>query len=211
MTRAITIRKTNNPKILGLDCSSSTVGWGLIALDEVPELVAYGHIKPLGPNYVDMERLDDIYCRINELCNELDPSYVAVEDIFLFVKGQSTARTITILAAFNRVISLATYQKTKNVSFYLVHDIRRIISNQYDIKIDKEGMPDAINSYLSADFDLMINKKGNIKKETYDEADGIAVAWAHYLCIKHPEIWQEIQDTRDRKKLRRKGKKGKKE
>lgn len=196
--------KTSKTSILGLDCSSATVGWGLIVLNKSPTLVAHGHIKPLNSKHADIERLNDIYHRIGKLCDETRPSCVAVEDVFLFMKGKSTARTITLLAAFNRVISLATYQKTKNVYLYSVHDIRNLINKNYNITIDKESMPNAVADYLEPKFEPIINKKGNISKETYDEADGVAAAWAHAVRTQNPDLWAQIQKAKEKRK---KGKK----
>jgi Holliday junction resolvasome RuvABC endonuclease subunit len=197
--------KTSKTSILGLDCSSATVGWGLVVLNKNPTLVAHGHIKPLDSKHGDIERLDDIYHRIGKLCDVTRPSCVAVEDVFLFMKGKSTARTITLLAAFNRVISLAAYQKVGDVRLYSVHDIRNLISKQHDLKIDKESMPEAIKACLESDFEPIINKRGNIAKETYDEADGIAAAWAHTVCVRNPDLWTQIQEARQKSK--KKGKK----
>lgn len=201
--------KTNKTSILGLDCSSTTVGWGLVVLNKNPTLVAHGHIKPLDSKYRDIERLDDIYRKIGKLCIDIRPSCVAVEDVFLFMKGKSTARTITLLAAFNRIISLAAYHEVGEINWYSVHDIRSLISKQYNIKIDKESMPDAIMAHLEAGFKPVKNKKGIMAKETYDEADGIAVAWAHAICVKNPDLWIGIQKAREDAKVKRK-KKGKK-
>jgi len=197
--------KTSKTSILGLDCSSTTVGWGLVILNKNPILVAHGHIKPLDSKHGDIERLDDIYHRIGKLCDETRPLCVAVEDVFLFMKGKSTARTITLLAAFNRIISLAAFQKIGSVNLYSVHDIRNLISKNYNIEIDKESMPDAIVANLEPQFTSVLNKKGIVAKETYDEADGIAAAWAHAIRLKNPDLWAQIQQARTKKK--KKGKK----
>lgn len=189
--RIITLQSdVANPTVLGLDCSSATIGFGLIKLSTPLELVAYGHIKPLDSKYTEMRRLDDVYDRINNLCDLLKPSIVSVEDIFLFMKGKSKARTITLLTAFNRVISLAAYQKTENVKFYTVHEIRKIIKSAFNIENDigKEDMPNFIRDYLESDFSDIKNKNNKQAKETCDEADGIAAAWCYALCQSNPAL-----------------------
>jgi Holliday junction resolvasome RuvABC endonuclease subunit len=172
--------------ILGLDCSSATIGWGLIALNSDPVLLAYGHIKPLKSKYMLLERLNDVYDRIDCLCDQLQPTHIAIEDIVLFMKNKSQAQTITILASFNRVVALAAYKKVPQVTFYSVHEIRKLIKigNNLSFKIGKDDMPEIIRGNLAQNFGEIINKRGNLAKETFDESDGIAVAWAHAIDLR---------------------------
>lgn len=104
--------------------------------------------------------------------------------------GKSKARTITILTAFNRVASLALYQKIGNVNYYSVHQIRKIIKNAYNLKdvIEKEDIPSIINENLEKSFLGPINKKGNVAKEALDESDGIAAAWCFALLQLNPQL-----------------------
>jgi Holliday junction resolvasome RuvABC endonuclease subunit len=182
--------------VLGLDCSSSVVGWGLIGCksDKSLILLAHGHIKPLDSKYELFVRLNDIFDRIGQLCSDLSPTYIAIEDIFTYIKGKSTAKTITILTAFNRVIGLAAYKKNENVLLYSVNKIRPMIRKSYSIKekIEKHQIPDIIRKYLEPSFGDISNKLGNISKTTYDESDGIAVAWACALDIPFKRLTKEF-------------------
>lgn len=183
-----------NPKyytVLGLDCSSSTIGWGVISIENNNIcLLGNGYFKPPNSKNYELMRLQSTWKYIIDLCQEFNPNCVSVEDIFIFMKGKSQARTITVLTAFNRVASLAAYQITNNVSFYSVHQVRSIIKEYYNIKgvIQKKDMPNIIRSFLSPNFSNIINRNGNISIETYDEADGIAVSWAKVLHILRPDI-----------------------
>jgi len=174
-------------KVLGLDCSSSTIGWGLVDLNDEPHLLAYGHIKPLDSKHGLIERLDGVYETIKTLCEELEPTHVSIEDILLFMKGKSQAKTITILATFNRVAALSAHKNSDaEIIFYPSQTIRKIIKNACKLpkKIEKEGIPDLIIDKLEPTFETLINRKGNVAKEAYDEADGIAAAWACVLELK---------------------------
>jgi len=94
--------------------------------------------------------------------------------------GISNAQTITILAGFNRVVSLAAFKYTRDVRFYDESEIRRTIKNKHmrkSDKIGKEEMPDVIRKHLDDSFQGPLNTKGAIATETNDEADGIAAAW----------------------------------
>lgn len=179
--RDISLRQTKK-SILGLDCSSSTIGWGAINYDG--KLVAHGHYKPLSSKYELLERLENVYHYIQTLCSKYSVDKVAIEDILLFMKNKSQARTITILAVFNRTAALAAKMANTVVKFYSVHEIRKLIkSNIKQKKIQKEDIPDLIRKYLEPQFTNVYNTKNKIANETYDEADGIAVAWSHFLEI----------------------------
>jgi Holliday junction resolvasome RuvABC endonuclease subunit len=180
--------KTAKVKILGLDCSSSTVGWGLVTITKnKPTLVAYGHLKPLNSKHPLIDRLDNVYERIGGLCEMFDPSFIAVEDILLFMKGRSGAKTITTLAVFNRIMALSAHKHSDaKLKFYPVQTIRKLIKNAHDgitVKIAKTDLPDIIRTELEPSFENVYNTKGAIADETYDEGDGIATAWACALDL----------------------------
>lgn len=176
-------------KILGLDCSSSTIGWGLVSADL--KLLAYGYIKPLDSKHDLLKRLDGVYEEIKAICDEFSPTYIAIEKILLFMKGKSQASTITILAQFNSTVALSAFKNSDaKIMFYPSQTIRKIIKNAYKLskRIEKEEIPDLIIDKLEPSFSNIINKKGNVAKETYDEADGIAAAWACALELKNGSI-----------------------
>lgn len=201
----LSINNDDKITILGLDCSSSTIGWGFTKMvDNNPTLLSYGYIKPLDNKYAEIIRLDDVYKRISELCIKLKPTFVAIEDIFLFMKGHSSAKTITVLTAFNRISSLAAYHNSENIFYYSVHDIRKIIGKHYNIKekISKEDIPDIIISYLDNRFNKIINKNGKIKKEVFDESDGIAVSLAALL-----QYYNNILNVKKTLRIKKKEKK----
>jgi Holliday junction resolvasome RuvABC endonuclease subunit len=177
----IVVLKEQQDAILGLDCSSATIGWGLISLDF--NLLAYGHIKPLKSDFDLIERLNDTYNQISFLCDKFKPKHIAIEDVITYMKGNSQAKTISILIAFNRISALAGFRKTKDIKFYSVHEIRKLIKVHYNFnnKIGKEDMPEIIQKNLLKDFEYIINRKGNVAKETMDEADGIAAALAYVI------------------------------
>jgi Holliday junction resolvasome RuvABC endonuclease subunit len=175
-------------KVLGLDCSSSTVGWGLMTIDKGGAfLVAHGHIKPLNNKHPLIQRLDDIYNRVGELCSNLDPSHIAIEDILLYMKGKSGAKTITTLAVFNRIIALSAHRHTKaKIKFYPAQTIRKLIKDScrnVTSRIAKKDLPDIIRAELEPGFEDILNTKGNVTDETYDEGDGIATAWGGCLDL----------------------------
>lgn len=172
-------------KVLGLDCSSSMVGWGLIGIKEDnPILLAYGHVKPLDSKNSLLERLNDVCDKLMDICNDILPTEVAIEDIILYMKGRSQASTVVILASFNRVVATVIHREFKvDVFFQSVQAIRKQIKQSLKLKetIKKEDMPFIIKEHLCPIFEFTMNKNNEIADVTRDEADGIAVAWSKVL------------------------------
>ena len=181
----LTLDSGERDVVLGLDCSSKTVGWGLLACQPV-ELMAHGHFNPLPSKHHFIARLDDVFKRVTALCDEFLPSIVAVEDIIQHMKRGmgSSAQTITILAAFNRVAALAAWRNgVRDLFFYPVSTIRKTIREGIgrEAKIEKEDIPGIVRANLCPAFSDVISKRGSVSDFTMDEADGIAVGWAHVI------------------------------
>ena len=190
--REVVLERLEGTRVLGFDCSSKTVGWGLVCLDNdsIFHLGAHGHIRPLPSKHDLMMRLSDLYDRVADLCARLDPQVITVEDIALFMKGGgSTAKTITTLAVFNRIVALAGFRHAGAVEFYPVQSVRKLVRQAASRKkvIGKEEMPFMIRSHLEPRFSYVEKRGGGTAEQTFDEADGIAVAWAHAHALKTKE------------------------
>lgn len=171
-----------NHCVLGLDCSSSVLGFGLIDID-TKELVAYGYYNLATSQYDILQRLDYLYKIIQSLCEEFTPQTVVIEEIIKFMKGRSSASTVISLASFNRTAALSAYHSIGNVEFLNVNTIRKVIKNACGLKdkIDKEDMPDIIKTYLYNDLKYYKKRTTGWTDQTYDQSDGIAVAWSYVL------------------------------
>lgn len=175
--------------ILGIDCSSSTIGWAYMSVDNNSVyLIDHGHIKP--PEKEDMsliERLDIVSTQIEELCCRLNPDFTIVEEITQFMKGKTSANTIIILAVFNRAVALQLYRCTKKLPMFLYPiSIRTRIKRFLGLAepIEKEHIPSILQDYFGKSFFKVVGykqrgkNKGQPIVETYDEADAVAAAWA---------------------------------
>lgn len=166
--------------VLGFDVSSSTIGWGLVA-SEGPILVAHGHYRPPTSKHSLHHRLSASYDFAKDLCERFSPTVAAVEEIALFIKGKSSARTITTLAFFNGAVALAAYRALGGVRLYPVSTIRKTIKKSLGLKGTprKEEIPSIIREHLEPGF-AHVPKRGSDEPavQTNDEADGIAVAWS---------------------------------
>ncbi len=172
-------------KVLGMDISSSTIGWSLLEVDgDKVFLSKYGHLKPPNSKSGSLTfRINSAYSKMKELFDEIKPDIVAIEAYAnKFSAGRSSARTIMVLSVFNELSALACL-RTLNIEpvKYSVITIRSKISKYYneDIK-SKDDVFDYVSNYFK-DFKVVKNRNGGVKKECYDEADATAVALCYII------------------------------
>lgn len=162
-------------RVVGFDVSSSTIGFSVIDYDTNGlKLVSSGYIKPIKKGSI-IERIVDTRDKINKIINEFKPDHIGIEDIIQFMQGKSTAKTIIMLTTFNRMISLCAYDYLKkSPELFNVMTIRHGLKFSKELP-KKEEMPELVAKHLEIKFPYETNKKGKIKVENYDRADGIAV------------------------------------
>lgn len=170
-------------RVLGLDVSSSTIGWALLEVEATGSshkvsLLDVGFIKP-PKNGSIIERLAATRTDIKALIEKLQPTKIAIEDIVQFMAGASTAKTIIILTAFNRMVGLVAHdylaQYKETPEFFSVMAIRHGLKTGKKFP-KKEDMPKLVCKQLNTKLNPILNKVGKVKPETYDRADAIAVA-----------------------------------
>lgn len=172
-------------KTLGLDISSSVIGWSVISSNGKDVcLYEYGHILPPPSKKGSLAfRMNSAFDDISNLLRRVNPDVVSIESyVNKFSHKKSSARTIIVLSSFNEVISMACIRELGfEAEKYTVGSIRSIISKEYSL--DVKSKDDVIN-FVNSKFDNFIirkNKNNNISKTVYDESDSIAVALASVL------------------------------
>ncbi len=167
--------------ILGFDASSTTIGYCVLTLDDTNNSISFvkaGYIKPLKKGTI-IERIVDTRNKVQKVIVDAQPDHIAIEEIIQFMKGKSTAKTIIMLTTFNRMICLTSYDYLGNSpTLYSVMTIRHGLKTGKELP-KKEEMPALVAQHLGITFPYEYNKKGNIKVESYDKADGVAVALYH--------------------------------
>lgn len=164
--------------ILGIDCSSTTIGWCVLSWDDVTndiKFVKADYLKPTKTGSI-IERIIDTRNKIQKIIEDNKPDVIAIEDIIKFMKGKSTAQTIIMLTTFNRMIGLVAYDYLKTSP-----NLFSVMTIRHGLKINKifpkkEDMPELVAKHLGITFPYEYGKKGAFKVENYDKADGIAVA-----------------------------------
>jgi hypothetical protein len=176
-------------RVLGIDCSSTTIGYCILDVDESSGKIDFGfagYIKPIKKGTI-IERIVDTRNKLNDILNKFNPDYIGIEDIIQFMQGKSTAKTIITLTTFNRMACLLAHDFLhKSPELFSVMTIR------HGLKIDKvlpkkEDMPELVAKHLKITFPYERTtkgkKKGGIKVESYDMADGVAVALYHSFLL----------------------------
>lgn len=181
-------------KVLGIDCSSTTIGYCLLEVDELSgkiDFISASYLKPIKKGTI-IERIVDTRNKIIDILEKTQPDHIGIEDIIQFMQGKSTAQTIITLTTFNRMTCLLAYDfLSKSPELFNVMSIR------HGLKFDKifpkkEDMPELVAKHLGITFPYEVNKKGKIKVENYDMADGVAVA-LYYAFVLTGKIKRKVK------------------
>lgn len=176
-------------RCLGLDISSTTIGWSILDKNKNKiKLTASGYIKPPKDGTL-FERLQQTKIEISSILEAYRPEKIAIEDVAQYMPGKSTAHTILLLCTFNRMIGFYCYEFfDKNPELIAVMSIRKILKDYLKLQEtpDKEEIPFIVEKILKKKFDWRLNKKGKAIKENYDVADSIAVGLACLIKDRPP-------------------------
>ena len=171
-------------RVLGFDVSSTTIGYCVLDIDDNNQIhFEYAnYLKPAKKGSI-IERIVDTRNKIQSIIEQVKPDYIGVEDIIQFMQGKSTAKTIIMLTTFNRMIGLCAYDYLKkSPDLFSVMTIRHGLKTGKDLP-KKEDMPELVAKHLGITFPYEINKKGKVKVESFDMADGVAVALYHAFVL----------------------------
>ena len=175
-------------RVLSIDASTTTIGIGV--LDYCPEdkkvrLVHQEYFKPSKKGSI-FERLAGVKEYMQGLYVQWQPDIVCIEDIVQFMGGGSTAKTIIPLAVFNRTVGLTWYELMgREPELLSVMKIRHAI--KYGKKLPpKEDIPELVAKRLGINFPYYTkinrrSKKEEVRVESYDVADAIAVGLAYII------------------------------
>lgn len=164
-------------RILGFDVSSSTIGYSVLEIDDSNKIhfVLCNYIKPNKKGTI-IERIVETRNVIQSVIDQVKPDFIGIEDIIQFMQGHSTAKTIIMLTTFNRMIGLTCHDYLhRSPELFSVMTIRHGLKTS-KVFPKKEEIPDLVASHLGISFPYLMGKKGKIKVESYDMADGVAVA-----------------------------------
>ena len=154
------MRKT----ILGLDISSSTVGYGILEWETDTNKLTFQDIGYYKPNKKDFETAEGFIESLSQTRNAIQtlldiyhPEYIGIENIVKFMKGKSSADAIITLAAFNRTLGLLCRDYLgHSPSFFNVLSIRHGLKLNKALP-DKKEMPKLVAKHLGITFPWTLN------------------------------------------------------
>lgn len=170
-------------RVLGFDVSSTTIGFSVLDYDGPDcKLFDSGYLKPIKTGTI-IERIVDTRNKIRDILVKYKPDEIGIEEIVQFMAGKSTAKTIIMLTTFNRMICLCAHDYLgKSPTLFSVMTIRHGLKEGKELP-KKEDMPELVSKHLGITFPYETNKKGKLKVENYDRADGIAVGLYYTLLL----------------------------
>lgn len=167
--------------IMGLDCSTSTMGLSIIKEEDDGSLVFkhVEHYKPIKENTHILDTLKWVKEYIISKLKEFSPDEVVIEEYIKFMKGQSSSDSTISLAVLNRTICLAIYEFAGKKPYIVnVNTIRaQIKPKDYHLpRVPKENILPLVCKILQIEWDWLIGKKGKVLEENYDRSDSLACA-----------------------------------
>jgi Holliday junction resolvasome RuvABC endonuclease subunit len=173
-------------RVLGFDVSSTTIGYSVLEIDDNKiNFILCNYIKP-NKNGTIIDRIVETRNIVQSIIDQVKPDFIGIEDIIQFMQGHSTAKTIIMLTTFNRMIALTAHDYLqRSPELFSVMTIRHGLKTG-KVLPKKEEIPELVAAHLGITFPWLKTKskktkkgkiiESKIKVESYDMADGIAVA-----------------------------------
>jgi hypothetical protein len=189
---------------LGLDVSTSCIGWSIIG--DSGQYVDGGYIDfspkklKLDKNlFLKMNHFEKMFLPIlNKYKDKID-HWAVEEAVKKFSFGHSSAGTIFKLASFNFGVVYFVYKQLDKEPVYIpANAARKLCELQFPKDIDKSKKKEYIVDWCSKAFPSLKwenNRAGNVKKQSFDQADSIVVSKALYnkLCCQKKQLTKDIK------------------
>lgn len=202
-------------RILSLDASTSNIGLAVLDHDLNDGYTKLIHLECYQPPELDiLYKLQAVRKFIQEKILYFKPDEVALEEIILYMKGNSTATTISSLAVLNRTVGLAVLDSLgAPPHLYNVLSVRHCIKDTEELP-SKEQIPELVARLLGINFPYVYGKKGKFLSQNEDMADAIAVGLAYIKFYhnpkKDPELKKKNKNSKKKLKIKKKDGKSKK-
>lgn len=183
----------NNPKVLGLDVSTTTIGWALFDLN-TRELLELTHIKPRAPKDMDdafhalLMKVESFAEKIKDY-KKLGITKVVIEEPLL---NSNNVYTVATLLRFNSMIAKIIYDELGIVpEFISTYNSRKfafpelvkqndkgkyVLFGGMPMDIDKKHVVWELMAKKEPQIIWLYTKNNTLKKECYDMSDA-------YTCV----------------------------
>lgn len=166
--------------ILGLDVSTSRIGWAVI--DDKQELVDSNFFKTNKKHSLEERAMEVKGNIISPIVALYDITEIRIEEPFMmFSGGKTTARTMSSLQRFNGMVSLAAHQALGRPATLVGATTAR---SRCGIKVPRgTKAKQMVMMWCASKYDNFVmeyTRHGNPKPGLDDEADAIIVALSHF-------------------------------
>jgi len=193
----------NNPKVLGLDVSTKTIGWALFDM-VTQELLELTHISPLPKPTPDgkIEELllkSDIFKSKLEQYKNLGITKIVIEEPLL---NSNNVNTVGTLMRYNSFVTKVIYDTMGIVPEYIsTYNSRKYAFPHLVQKNDKNkmvlfgGLPKDIDkkmivweevAKMEPQITWLYTRNNTLKKENFDQTDAYCAVLGH---MKMEKIW----------------------
>jgi crossover junction endodeoxyribonuclease RuvC len=157
-------------RVLGIDPGLNRTGYAILEKSKRGPILREGGVIRTDSKLPLAERVCEIATGLREVIEELQPSVMAIEQVFSHVEHPKTA---ILMSHARGVILLCASEKKLPVVHYTPTQIKRLLTGSG--RANKEQVQRAIQNEL------------NLKEvlEPNDVADAFAVALCHYHTVKH--------------------------
>ena len=171
-------------RILGLDVSTSIIGYAILDSDELSGIVEIGHIDFSKCNDF-WEKVDFARKRLTEIISKHKPEKTYIEESLMgFSSGLSSAGTLFTLAKFNALVTFFVREEMNETPVYISAGSARKSCGIKLLQKKKCGLShkeQTFNWMLAgplSTFEFPKGRTGKFKSFAYDEVDGFVIALA---------------------------------
>lgn len=173
-------------RVIGLDISTTTIGYCVIESDD-RSIVELGHISLKNVDGL-FKKVDFAVPKIVDLMAKLNVSEAYVEEsVMMFSKGMSSAQTIITLAKFNALISYHVRNHLGDLNIFWVKptEARKMCGLVMTTKAKAGGKSQKEQTMLQitapggllSHITFPLTRTGKPKPENFDEVDAFVVAY----------------------------------
>lgn len=169
--------------ILGMDISSACCGLSTVRLlpngqIDFGKSIAYHPPKKGSINARLRQTRDDVEAILKNDFAGIDE--IAIEDLVKIIPGRSNPNTITVLASWNRVLSLLAFDHLGvEPTMISVRTIRAHLKKE-----KKEAVFNELERLLNVKLPKVFGKRGGESDDTYDMSDATAVAYVRAVQVR---------------------------
>ena len=193
----------NNPKVLGLDVSTKTIGWALFDM-RTQELMELTHVSPR-PKITSENKIEELLLKADVFKSKLEEyknlgiTKVIIEEPLL---NSNNVYTISTLMRFNTLICkevydilgvvpefISTYNSRRHAFPHLVQQNDKnkfVLFGGYPKDCDKKMIIWELVAKREPQIQWHYTKNNTLKKENFDQTDAYCCVLGH---MKLSEIW----------------------